>query len=112
VCSSDLVDGVMLGRIAYQSPDILRYVDNEIFGNGESPIGYDQILREMSAYAERHLSTGGRLHHIIRHMIGLFHGIPGARRYRQILSTEGVREGAGVEVLVRAFEAVENVTMI
>lgn len=99
-------DGVMIGRTAYQTPEILRHVDGELFGDAKSPIAYDEILRQMVDYCERHLAAGGRLHHVTRHMIGLFHGLPGARRYRQILSTFGVREGAGPEVLEEAFDAV------
>lgn len=102
-------DGVMIGRAAYQTPELLRHVDGEIFGDVNPPIGYDAILRQMVGYCERHLVAGGRLHHITRHMIGLFHGLPGARRYRRILSTMGVQDGAGPEVLEEAFAAVMNV---
>ena len=55
----------------------------------------------------RHVATGGRLSQVTRHMVGLFHGLPGARRYRQILSTEATRAGAGPEVLRAAFAAVD-----
>ena len=99
-------DGVMIGREAYQKPEILRHVDGELFGDTKPPIAYDEILRQMVDYCERHLAAGGRLHHVTRHMIGLFHGLPGARRYRQILSTMGVRDGAGPDVLEEAFKAV------
>ncbi|MGO4840278.1 tRNA dihydrouridine(20/20a) synthase DusA, partial [Rhizobiaceae sp. 2RAB30] len=60
----------------------------------------------MADYAARHIANGGRLAHVTRHMTGLFHGFPGARRFRQILSTDATRPGAGPEVLIRAFEAV------
>ncbi len=54
----------------------------------------------------RHIARGGRLGHVTRHMVGLFHGQPGARRFRQILSTDATRPGAGPEVLRAAFAAV------
>ena len=57
----------------------------------------------MAGYAGRHIAAGGRLAHVTRHMVGLFHGLPGARRYRQILSTDATRPGAGPEVLARRF---------
>jgi tRNA-dihydrouridine synthase A len=60
----------------------------------------------MADYAARHIERGGRLAHVTRHMTGLFHGLPGARRYRQILSTDATRPGAGPEVLLAAFDAV------
>lgn len=101
-------DGVMLGRVAYHNPSILRHVDADLFGENADPINYENILNAMCGYAERHLSSGGKLNHISRHMIGLFQGMPGARSYRQILSTQSTKLEAGPEVLVQAFAAVEN----
>ncbi len=99
-------DGVMLGRAAYHNPSILRHVDGELFGDGINPIDYDAMFLSICDYAEQHLSKGGKLNHITRHMIGLFQGKPGARLYRQILSTHAVKPGAGSEVLVNAFNAI------
>ena len=101
------MDGVMLGRVAYQNPDILRQVDNEIFGSQTDIVSAAEVMQQMCDYSEQHLVAGGRLNQITRHMIGLFHGIPGARRYRQILSVESVKEDAGPEVIDRAFRAVD-----
>lgn len=100
------VDGVMLGRAAYHQPELLMDVDNRIFDAGEIQTSYDEILSAMMAYADRHISAGGRLNHITRHMLGLFHGRPGARRFRQIMTVEAAREGAGPEVMARAFACV------
>jgi tRNA-dihydrouridine synthase A len=61
----------------------------------------------MAGYASRHIERGGRLGHITRHMVGLFHGLPGARRFRQILSTDANKPGAGAEVLKTAFGAID-----
>ena len=66
-----------------------------------------ELIETMAAYCARHVAAGGRLAHVTRHMVGLFHGLPGARRYRQILSTEATRAGAGPDVLLRALDAVE-----
>lgn len=100
------LDGVMMGRAAYQTPDVLRDVDGRIFGQ---PREFDAqaLFEAMAAYAEREIAKGARLAHITRHMVGLFHGRPGARTYRQILSTEATRPGAGPEVMMRALAAVD-----
>ena len=100
------VDGAMLGRAAYHTPAILLEADRRIDGDGPAPDLRD-VIDAMADYARRHIEAGGRLSHVTRHMVGLFHGCPGARRYRQILSTEATRPGAGPEVLYRAFAAVE-----
>ena len=76
---------------------------------GETPRPFDAnaLLDAMCNYAERHIAGGGRLGHVTRHMVGLFHGMAGARRYRQILSVDANRPGAGAEVLREAFAAVD-----
>lgn len=99
------VDGAMLGRAAYHTPAILLEVDRRI-GGGPAPDLRD-VIDAMADYAGRHIAAGGRLSHVTRHMVGLFHGCAGARRYRQILSTEATRPDAGPEVLYRALAAVE-----
>jgi tRNA-dihydrouridine synthase A len=60
----------------------------------------------MADYCAAHVAAGGRLSHVTRHMTGLFHGLPGARRWRQILSTDAMQPGAGPQVLREAFAAV------
>ena len=100
------LDGVMLGRAAYQQPAILRDVDHLFHGDDGSRKDFDEIVGEMRTYAGRHLANGGRLHHVTRHMTGLFHGLPGARLWRQILSTEACEHDAGLEVLDKAYAAV------
>ncbi|MEM7067970.1 MAG: tRNA dihydrouridine(20/20a) synthase DusA [Pseudomonadota bacterium] len=100
------VDGVMLGRAAYHNPSLLLEVDRQLFDATSTAPTYEEILSCMCDYCDSHLSNGGRLNQITRHMIGLFQGIPGARAYRQILSTGAVKPGAGPEVLHQAFGAV------
>jgi tRNA-dihydrouridine synthase A len=99
------VDGVMLGRAAYHTPGILAGVDR-MLGAAEEDVDIDTVLEPMADHADRHIAAGGRLIHITRHMVGLYHGQPGARRFRQILSDEAARPGADSSVLRRAFEAV------
>jgi tRNA-dihydrouridine synthase A len=101
------VDGAMLGRAAYQTPGILAEADATIYGEPARAFDANALLEAMCAYAERHIAAGGRLGHVTRHMVGLFHGLPGARRYRQILSVDATKTGAGPDVLRRAFDAVE-----
>lgn len=98
------LDGVMIGRAAYHQPfDILEQADQRIYG-GAYRICAHQAVEQMIPYIEAHLASGGRLHQITRHMLGLFAGKPGARRWRQVLSTEATNSGAGVEVLRKALD--------
>lgn len=101
------VDGVMLGRAAYHTPSILSGVDAMLRGEASENLDFAGLVDTMSDYAARHIAAGGRLGHVTRHMVGLFHGLAGARRFRQILSTDATRPGAGAEVLRQAFAAVE-----
>ncbi len=99
------VDGVMLGRAAYQTPTLLADADRIIYGESRSPNPFD-IVSDMLPQVEAWLGEGRRLGPLIRPMLGLFHGAPGARRWRQMLTVEGSRPGAGVEVVERALAAV------
>ncbi|TGQ56171.1 tRNA dihydrouridine(20/20a) synthase DusA [Mesorhizobium sp. M1C.F.Ca.ET.193.01.1.1] len=101
------VDGAMLGRAAYHTPGILTGVDAAFYGEPRVAFDYAALMDQMAAYAARHIEKGGRLGHVTRHMVGLFHGLPGARRYRQILSTDANKPGAGPEVLKTAFAAID-----
>jgi tRNA-dihydrouridine synthase A len=101
------VDGVMLGRAAYHAPGLLAEADAAIFGEAARPVDWPALIETMAEYAGRHVAAGGRLSQVTRHMVGLFHGLAGARRFRQILSTEATRAGAGPEVLHAAFAAVD-----
>ncbi|MHA6642348.1 tRNA dihydrouridine(20/20a) synthase DusA [Mesorhizobium sp. A623] len=100
------LDGAMLGRAAYHTPGLLTGIDAAFYGADAGEFDYPELIEIMSAYVARHIEGGGRLGHVTRHMVGLFHGLPGARRWRQILSTEGTRPGAGPDVLKAAFAAV------
>lgn len=100
------LDGVMIGRAAYHEPwSVLAGADAAFFEGGNAPHP-DEVIERMRPYIERHLSSGGRLHQITRHMLGLFHGRPGARNWRRILSEGANADGAGHEVLDAALEQV------
>jgi len=102
------VDGVMLGRAAYQNPGLLAEADTLIYEEtGEIP-RLEAVVETMADYVDRHVAAGGKANHVTRHMVGLFHGVAGARQWRQILSTESVRPGADGEVLRMALQAVMN----
>ena len=103
----DHVDGAMLGRAAYHTPGILAGVDAAFYGGEAGAHDFAALIDAMAAYSARHIEQGVRLGHVTRHMVGLFHGLPGARRYRQILSTDATRPCAGPDVLKAAFAAVE-----
>ncbi|MCO5158411.1 MAG: tRNA dihydrouridine(20/20a) synthase DusA [Aquamicrobium sp.] len=97
------VDGVMLGRAAYHEPGLLAEVDARFYGEPARAPDWADIIERMAEYSARHIAAGGRLAHVTRHMTGLFHGLAGARRWRQVLSTEAARPGAGPQVLRDAF---------
>lgn len=101
------LDGVMLGRAAYQTPGILRHADRLFFSDARPAVSWEKLVSAMADYAAAHVRSGGRLHHVTRHMIGLFQGVAGSRTWRQVLSSEAVKPGAGPEVLFTAFEAVK-----
>lgn len=102
------VDGVMLGRAVYHNPMMLSDVDEELYGDQHCPASIDTIIQHMCGYTDEHIAAGGRLSHVARHMVGLFHGASGARRWRQILSTEANQNGATSDVIRRAYEAVQT----
>jgi tRNA-dihydrouridine synthase A len=95
------VDGVMLGRAAYHTPDILGAADARIFGDARS-VGASEAVAAYREYMAAELAKGTHLAAMTRHMLGLFHGVPGARTWRRILTVEGVKPGAGLEVIDQA----------
>jgi tRNA-dihydrouridine synthase A len=103
-----LVDGVMLGRAAYQEPWRLLSADSELFGEAAPHATMNQVFEAMMPYIESQLAQGTRLHSITRHFVGAFHAVPGARAFRRHLAENGVRPGAGVNVLRDAIGLVEG----
>jgi tRNA-dihydrouridine synthase A len=102
------VDGVMMGRAAYQEPWRLLSVDQEIFGEAAQFVSAKQAAAALAPYIERELGQGTRLHSITRHLHGLFHGVPGARAYRRQLSGAASAVGAGADYLASALALVRD----
>ncbi|KAA2285417.1 tRNA dihydrouridine(20/20a) synthase DusA [Arenimonas fontis] len=98
------VDGVMIGRAAYHEPYRLHLMDRAIFEPERPPASREELLLALRPYLEDCLARGVALKHLSRHVLGLFHGQPGGRAFRQVLSQEAVRPGAGWDVVERALE--------
>jgi len=99
----EYVDGVMLGRAAYQTPWVLAECQSGLFG---LPAGMDRngIIRKMTDYIEKQVSAGIAVKHISRHVLGLFQGMPGARAWRRYLSENAWRDDNNTELLMQAQE--------
>ncbi len=102
------VDGVMLGRAAYQEPWRLLAVDPELFGEAPPHASMKDVLSALEPYIARELAGGTRLHAITRHLVGAYHAVPGARAFRRHLAEYGVRPEAGIAVLRDAVAMVEE----
>jgi tRNA-dihydrouridine synthase A len=105
------VDGVMMGRAAYQEPWRLLSVDPLLFGDVSPFASQRAAVEAFIPYVEAELARGTRLHSITRHMLGLFQGMPGARAFRRHIATEAVKPGAGVHVLREALVMVRDQTV-
>jgi tRNA-dihydrouridine synthase A len=102
------LDGIMLGRAVYQNPELLIGVDPELFGEPASVADGFEAIEAFVTVIARGLERGERLHDYTRHLHGLFTGRPGARAFRQVLATEAVKRGAGLDVLRDAVSRVER----
>ena len=100
------VDGVMLGRAAYHNPMLLTKVDARFFGG--APTDLEAAVEAYAGHVERQLHQGARLHALIKPMLGLYNGRPGARLFRRHLSEYGSRDGAGIAVLREALDFVRQ----
>lgn len=99
----DAVDGAMIGRAVYNDPWMLADADRLIFGEDANPASSrHQALESLYPWIETEIAAGTPLHHITRHLLGLFNGQPGARRWRRHLSENANRKGAGLDVLEQA----------
>ncbi len=104
----EVLDGAMLGRAAYQTPDLLLDVDRRFFGAGRPVADGFEAVERLMPYMDRMLGEGVRLHDMTRHLLGLFSGLPGARAWRRHLATEASKTGAGLAVVAQALERVKN----
>jgi tRNA-dihydrouridine synthase A len=102
------VDGVMIGREAYQNPWMLAEVDRVLFGMDNPAQSRDDVIDSLLPYVERQLARGAHLNHITRHILGLYQGVPGARKFRRHLSENAYRKEAGLEVLTGALSLVQR----
>jgi tRNA-dihydrouridine synthase A len=102
------VDAVMIGRAVYDNPYLLAFADSEIYGDRTPPPSRHQIVANMLPYIEAWIDRGWRLNSITRHMLQLFHGQPGSRIWRRIITEQSVLPGAGVEVIKQALERMGN----
>ncbi|WP_342358465.1 tRNA dihydrouridine(20/20a) synthase DusA [Terrarubrum flagellatum] len=100
------LDGVMLGRAAYQNPGLMLDVDPVFFGAEAPQAGEHETVEALMGYIARELACGERLSAITRHILGLFQGRPGARAFRRTLATEAVKPGAGLDVVRAALACV------
>ncbi len=100
------VDGVMLGRAAYHDPWILARVDSRFHGATDPVADRLEAVAAFRAFAQARISAGCRANQLMRHMLGLFHGVPGARAWRRRLTVDAVKPGAGIEVLDAALEEI------
>lgn len=103
------VDGVMLGREAYHNPFLLSKVDSDLFNDLTKPFSRFDFLDTIEPYLEQELGLGTPLHAMVKHLLGLFQGQPGARIWRRVLSERSHRPGAGLEVVRQAREQMNSV---
>lgn len=103
------LDGVMVGREAYHNPGILLDVDEKFYQKSNQPadlLARKAVIQAMYPYIEQELSKGGKLNYVTRHMLGLFNGMPGARKFRRYLSENAYSKTAGLEVLEAALHLI------
>lgn len=105
------VDGVMLGRAAYQHPTLLREVDQCLFGDTRAPLSDQALLECLCDYIDDEMTQGAKLKYISRHMVGLFQNRPGARQWRRYLSDHACRDDATSEVIRAAARLVPGLTV-
>lgn len=99
------LDGVMLGREVYHNPWLLQQVDPQLFDRDPPVDSREQVLEQMMPYLEEQLCNGVALHHITRHILGLYHGQHGGKRFRRILSEQAHKKNAGIDVLENAIHS-------
>lgn len=102
------VDGVMLGREVYHNPYLMMQVDATIYSDEVATQSRKQVLQQYFPYIEQQMGQGVYLKQLSRHLLGLFHGIPGAKAWRRHVSENAYKEGAGIEVLLQAMELVSD----
>lgn len=100
------IDGVMIGREVYQNPYMLAQADNVVYQQNQAALTRQAIIEQMLPYIDKHVANGGRVWHVVRHMLGLCNGLPGARQFRRHLSDCASHTDASSQVLEDAFAKV------
>lgn len=100
------VDGIMLGRAAYHDPYLLANVDQTLFGMDKPVKTRQQVMLDFMPYMEQQLAQGVALHHMTRHILGLFQGVPGAKCFRRTISENAHGKNAGIEIVEQALNEV------
>ncbi len=103
------VDGVMIGRLAYQNPYILSFIDHLYSGETTKALSRHALVTSFLPYIQHQLDNGLSLHSIARHLLPLFQGVPGARSWRRYISENALKKGAGTEVLEKALTLVSDI---
>jgi len=101
-------DGVMLGREIYQNPYIMTEVDNALFGEHNPVMSRSDVIQAFLPYMQEQLANGVSLHHMTRHILGLYKGQPGGKQFRRHLSENAWRKGSGISVLEDAVTMAES----
>lgn len=104
----DGIDGVMLGREVYQNPYLLADVDELFYRDLQALKSREQIINELLPYVREQMNQGMRLYSIARHLLGLFHGVPGARAWRRYLSENGTKPEADQNTLIKALDLISR----
>ncbi|MBY5993735.1 tRNA dihydrouridine(20/20a) synthase DusA [Ferrimonas balearica] len=102
------LDGVMVGREAYQNPYMMAEVDRRLYGDDRPVLSRAEVAQQMIPYLERHIANGGRANHVTRHILGLFNGMPGARQWRRYLAQNAHLPGVGAEVVADALASLPD----
>ncbi len=105
------VDGVMMGRTAYERPYVLAEVDCRLFGSAEPVRSRHEVMEAFLPYMENQLERGVTLHAMTRHILGLFQGMPGARAWRRHISENAYKKGAGLSVVTEALSKIKTEAM-
>jgi tRNA-dihydrouridine synthase A len=106
------IDGVMIGRAAYETPYMLASADCRIFGDADAAVlNRREIVEAFMPYVRDELAAGTHLRHMTRHILGLFQGLPGARAWRRTLTEGAVKQGAGLEVIEAALRCVPDAAL-
>ncbi|SMF57866.1 tRNA-U16,U17-dihydrouridine synthase [Alteromonadaceae bacterium Bs31] len=102
------LDGVMIGREAYNNPYFLAQVDSEIYGDEHPLASRKEVLEKFTDYCQKEIEKGNRLHHMSRHMLGLFHGEYGARIFRRYITEHANKPDATAQILLDAYSFCER----